>query len=77
MGNRIMVNLNDGKVFVHDVTSNIIGVPFQLGGPPVAANPNDKHVLVMGNRILVILNDGRVFVHDISGNTIGTPFQLS
>jgi hypothetical protein len=77
MGNRILVIVNDGRVFVHDITGNIIGVAFQLGGPPVAANPQDKWVLTMGNRVLVIVNDGRVFAHDITGNTIGAPFQLS
>jgi hypothetical protein len=77
MGNRIMVNTNDGGVFVHDITGNTIGAPFQLSGPPVAANPQDKWVLVMGNRILVIVNEGKVFAHDITGNTISTPFQLS
>jgi hypothetical protein len=75
MGNRIMVNTNNGGVFVHDITGNTIGVPFQLAGPPVAANPQDKWVLVMGSQILVIVNDGRVFAHDITGNAIGTPFQ--
>ena len=44
--------------------------------PRVAANPQDKWVLVMGSRIVVITNDGRVFAHEITGNTVGTPFQL-
>jgi Domain of unknown function (DUF4185) len=43
----------------------------------VAANPQDKWVLVLGNRILVVTNEGDVFAHDVTGNTVGIPFQLS
>ena len=65
-----------GLVFAHDVAGNSIGVPFQLGGPKVAANPQDKWVLVVGNRILVVTKDSSVFAHDVAGNSIGVPFQL-
>ena len=60
----------------YETTGNTIGVPFQLGGPAVASNPQDRRVLVTGKRILVIVNDGRVFVHDVTNNSIGAPFQL-
>src|SRR5262249_26051226 len=66
----------DGRVFAHEVTGNTVGVPFQLDGPKVAANPQDKWLLVMGNRLLVVTKDGRVFVHQVTGNTVGVPFQL-
>ncbi len=49
----------------------------QLCGSAVAANPQDRWVVVIGNRIIVITDDGRVFAHEITGNSIGTPFQLS
>ena len=42
----------------------------------MAANPQDKWLLVVGNRILVVTKDGSVFAHDIAGNSIGVPFQL-
>jgi hypothetical protein len=58
------------------VVENTIGVPFQLGGPAVAANPQDKWLLAMDNRLLVVTDDGRVFVHEVVENTIGVPFQL-
>jgi hypothetical protein len=77
IGNRILVIVNDGRVFAHDIAGNTINPAFQLSGPPVAANPPDKWVLTMDNRILVIVNDGRVFAHDIAGNTINPAFQLS
>jgi len=35
-----------------------------LVGPRVAANPQDKHALIVGSRILVITNDWSVFAHD-------------
>jgi hypothetical protein len=84
MGNRILVILNDGRVFANDVEDTAIGSAYQLVGPPVAANPWDNVLangrpappFVIGNRIHVILNDGRVFAHDITDNTIGPPFQL-
>jgi RecB family endonuclease NucS len=68
---------DDGGVFAHEISGNNVGVPFQLSGPKVAANPQDKWVLVMGNRILVVTQDGSVFAHEVSGNSIGVPFQLS
>jgi hypothetical protein len=77
VGSPILVITNDGSVFAHDLVGNTVGVPFQLSGPKVAANPQDKHVLIVGSRILVITNDGSVFAHDLVGNTVGVPFQLS
>ncbi|HZH91885.1 MAG TPA: hypothetical protein VEX70_14860 [Pyrinomonadaceae bacterium] len=78
IGNRLLVITSNGKVFVHEITGNLIGVHFQLGGPPVAANrPPDKWVRAMDNRILVILNDGRVFAHKLSGNTIENAILLN
>src|SRR3954451_7298912 len=71
MGNRILINTNDGGVFAHDISGTTIGAPFQLSGPKVAANPQDIRVLVMGNRILINTKDGGVFAHDISGTNIG------
>ena len=65
-----------GLVSVHGVVGDTVGDALQLGGPEVAANPQDVWVLALGNRILVITNDGRVFAHEISGDTIGVPFQL-
>ncbi|MEJ7739616.1 MAG: hypothetical protein WKF97_19500 [Chitinophagaceae bacterium] len=76
MGNRIMVIVNDGRMFVHEIANNNIGRPFRLVGPRVAANPQDRRVVVNGNRIAVILTNGDVFVHEISGNNIGLPFKL-
>jgi hypothetical protein len=66
----------DGRVFTHEVSGNTVGVPFRLGGPKVAANPQDKSLLVMGNRLLVVTKDGRVFTHEVIGNTVGVPFRL-
>jgi hypothetical protein len=77
VGGPILVITNDGSVFAHDLVGNTVGVPFQLSGPKVAANPQDKHVLIVGSRILVITNDGSAFAHDLVGNTVGVPFQLS
>ena len=76
MGNRLLVLMKDGRVFAQEITGNALDVPVVLNGPKVAANPQDKWVVVAGSRILVITEDGRVFVHDITGNTIGVPFQL-
>jgi len=42
----------------------------------VAANPQDKWVLVMGNRIIVITNDGSVFAHDVDGDNVSTAFEF-
>ena len=77
MGNRILVILNDGRVFGHDLAGSNIGPAFRLAGPPVAFKPEDRWVVTMGNRILVILNDGRVFGHDLANNNIGPAFQLA
>ena len=77
MGNRILVILNTGAVFAHDITGNTIGPAFQVTGPRVAFNPVDKWVITMDNRILVITNSGLVFAHDITGNMISSVFQLS
>jgi hypothetical protein len=66
-----------GLIFAHAITDNDIGIPFQLIGQNVAANPQDKWVLIQNNRILVITKEGLVFAHDIIGNNIGIPFQLS
>ena len=51
---------DDGGVFAHEITGNTVGVPLQLSGPKVAANPQDKWVLVMGTRLLVVTQDGDV-----------------
>jgi hypothetical protein len=63
MGNRILIVTDDGRVFVHDILGNTIGIPFQLDGPRVGANPQDKRVLVMGNRILVVTEDASQWNH--------------
>ena len=75
VGGPILVITNDGSVFAHDLVGNTVGLPFELSGPKVAANPQDKHVLIVGSRILVITNDGSAFAHDL--DTVGVPFQLS
>jgi hypothetical protein len=77
MGGRILVIVNGGGVFGHDIAGNTIGPAFQLAGPPVAFNPQDKWVVTMGNRVLVIVNGGGVFKHDFAGNTIGPATQLT
>lgn len=70
MGSRIIVIVNDGAVFAHDIIGNSVGVPVRLSGPPVASNSWDRWVLTLGSRILVVLNDGAVFAHDVTGNTV-------
>jgi parallel beta-helix repeat protein len=66
----------NSRVFVHDINRNDVGNSQQLAIPSVAAQPQDKWVLIMGNRIVVINSDGRVFTHDITGNTRGNVNQL-
>ncbi|MDM9384480.1 DUF1565 domain-containing protein [Chlorogloeopsis sp. ULAP01] len=66
----------NSRVFVHDINRNNAGNAQQLAIPSVAAQPQDKWVLIMGNRIVVINSDGKVFTHDISGNTMGNVNQL-
>src|SRR5262249_52972993 len=82
MGNRILVITQDGRVFAHVVTATAIEPAIQLSGPPVAANPQDRWVLVSGNQLLVITTDGRVFAHTVTdhvepayqlGSPSGTP----
>ena len=65
-------------VFASRCLADVVGNPFQLNGPKVAANSVDKWVLAMDNRILVITKDGRVFAHDIDigSRTVGQPFPL-
>jgi hypothetical protein len=90
---KIMVITTQGRVFVHDLQRRPVppntlgeGVPFAVsvareitGGVFVAANPQDRHVILAGGRILVITDDGSVFAHDLDfqGEKIGIPFQLS
>src|SRR5262249_42303853 len=76
MGNRLLVVTDDGHIFSHEITGNTVGSPVALNGSPVAANPQDKWLLVMGTRLLIITKIGEVFVHEVSGNTVGVPFQL-
>jgi hypothetical protein len=68
--------VGEDGVFVHEVSGNTIAPAFRLGGPSVAANPQDEWVLVMGTRVLVVTQAGEVFARDITGTTIGVPFQL-
>jgi roadblock/LC7 domain-containing protein len=77
MGNRILVIVNNGGVFGHNLADTLIGPAFQLIGPPVAFNPQDKWVVTMGNRILVIRNDGAVFGHDLANTTIDKAFRFT
>lgn len=88
---KIMVVTKDGLVFVHDLIREVpspgtlgLGIPIAVSVPrkisdgiKVAANPQDKNVLIAGSRILVITETGSVFAHDLVGEKIGTPFQLS
>ncbi|MEG4148325.1 hypothetical protein, partial [Microcoleus sp. Pol12B5] len=61
-----------------DINGSDVGKPYKLNSStPVAANPQDNHVLVMGNRILVITDDGSVFAHDINGSDVGKPYKLN
>ncbi|MFQ4145594.1 right-handed parallel beta-helix repeat-containing protein [Chlorogloeopsis sp. ULAP02] len=66
----------NSRVFVHDINRNDFGNTQQLVIPSVAAQPQDKWVLIMGNKVVVINSDGKVFTHDISGNTMGNVNQL-
>ena len=70
--------VGNGDVFAHDINGSDVGTPYKLNSSTkVAANPQDKRVLVMGNRILVITDDGSVFAHDINGSDVGTPYKLN
>ena len=47
--------VGNGDVFAHDINGSDVGTPYKLNSSTkVAANPQDKRVLVIGNRILVI-----------------------
>src|SRR5262249_26988682 len=45
--------------------------------PPVAANPQDKWVLVKGSQIVVITEEGRVFAHEITITTVDRAIELT
>lgn len=80
-GGRIFVITDDGSVFVHPLHPNG-GVPdrvedaFQLAGPPVAANAQDKWVLISNSRIYVITEDGSVFMHSLTADAISAAKRL-
>ena len=80
-GGRIFVITDDGSVFVHPLHFDD-GVPdrvedaFQLAGPPVAANAQDKWVLISNSRIFVIIEDGSVFMHSLTGDAITAAKRL-
>ncbi|MDO8478383.1 MAG: DUF4185 domain-containing protein [Candidatus Rokubacteria bacterium] len=66
-----------GSVYGHELSADSIGVPFRLGGPAVAARPEDKWVTAVDGRILVTTAIGATFAHEVAGTGIGTPFKLS
>jgi hypothetical protein len=68
-----LVGLDDGSVFLHSVrglTPPHIDDPVKLTGAAVAAQPQDKHVLMFDNGvgfdIVVITSGGGVFVHRLT-----------
>jgi hypothetical protein len=82
VGLYILVITQEGRVFAHKWDQDLFVGPggegaslinkidpaFQLKGPNVAANPQDKWVLHdRFNRIVVITRDGDVFAHPYSG----------
>lgn len=89
----IVVITKDGGVFVHDVirsplppmsfgrgTPKSVSAPRRINGAvPVAANPQDEHVLLYHGQIVVITRTGGVFGHDLdlSKGTVGPPFQFA
>lgn len=74
-----LVGLADGRVFLHSVRAlpGDIQPAVKLSGPPVAARPPDKHVLMVGHQggfdIVVILHDGGVFVHRLTSSGGSAP----
>jgi RecB family endonuclease NucS len=68
--------LHDDRAYIEETEMAFVANPVKLAGPRVAANPQDKNVLIIGARIVVNTQDGSLFAHDVSGDTIGVPFQL-
>jgi hypothetical protein len=66
----------DGRIFAHRVVGDTVLTPYQLGGPMVAANLQDKWLAPLGDRLLVITTDGRVFAHAVVGDTVAPAIQL-
>ena len=67
----IFVITSAGVVTSYRYNANTGGVPSigratKLTGPPVAANVQDRWVLVSGGRIVVITDKGKVSLHDVS-----------
>ncbi len=88
---RIVVVTRDGGVFAHDI-NGAIGDPYQLTGPAVGAQPQDRWVLrgrpvvvgftgdgvaVLRHRIIVITAEGRVFAHELGARTVKPAFPLT
>ena len=71
--NQIVVITTEGQVWSHTIIEDVIR-PAQFmpnpSGPPVAANPQDKHVLVV-NRLLVVTDTGDVFSHALAPTSVG------
>jgi hypothetical protein len=49
----------------------------RLSGPKVAANPQDKRVLMYGGRILVITQSGEVFAHPTTDDRVLDAVKLT
>jgi hypothetical protein len=74
----------DGAVFCHkipafefiDAPGHVVEPAFKMGGPPVAANPQDRTVFCTGQGLIVLTWDGGVFGHHFeNANTIGPAFR--
>jgi hypothetical protein len=94
LGDAMMVVTKDGQVFIHDIRREVpppstfgfgkpvgVSVARRISDPTikVAANPQDKHVLLGPGKILVITDNGSVFSHDfnLSTNKIDAAVQLT
>lgn len=67
--NTYYVGLCDGSVVSHAKSFNpgpVLSEPHPETGPPVAARPEDNHVLAIGQNIAVIRHDGEVFRHRLN-----------
>lgn len=73
---RILVIKENGELWAHAL-GTYIGAAYRVSAwPPVAAQPEDNHVLAIGDYLYVITKRGRVFAHRLFDYSVNTAFEL-